>query len=68
MAEAGAHPRKRPFKWKRSFTRVHQILITQQHGGVSSRKQSYLQIFTLQLVYLGTTAKEEMVPQTCIMR
>lgn len=45
-AEAGDHPRKRPLKWKRSFSRADGILITQQqqqqHGSVSSRKLSYL--------------------------
>lgn len=68
-AEAGDLPRKRLFKWKCSFSRADQILITaqrQQHGSVSSRKRSYLQIFTLQPVYLEAQLPEEIMSRACV--
>lgn len=69
-AEAGDHPRKRLSKWKCSFSRADQILITQQqqqHGSVSSRKRSYLQIFTLRLVYLEAQLWEEIMSRACVV-
>lgn len=69
LAEAGDLPRKRLLEWKCSFSRADQILITlpQQHGSVSSRKRSYLQIFTLQPVYLEALLWEEIMSRACVV-